>query len=102
MKQTCLNHLPPHQMLSDALYKSPVDQLVKVLVNTTGKHGVPTFYYLLNTTVEALKYPFWREVSQEMFLKIINFEVSFELSLSFLSTLYVCMYYSLFFRYQMI
>ncbi|KAK4300064.1 hypothetical protein Pmani_027712 [Petrolisthes manimaculis] len=54
------------RMLSDALYKSPVDELVKVLVNTTGKHGVPTFYYLLNTTVEALKYPFWREIPNDI------------------------------------
>lgn len=49
-------------MLSDALYKSGVDQIVKVLVNTS-KSSVPTYYYLLNTTVEALKLPFWREVS---------------------------------------
>ncbi|XP_071543797.1 cholinesterase isoform X2 [Panulirus ornatus] len=48
-------------MLSDALYKSAVDQLVKVLVNTS-KSSVPTYYYLLNTTVEALKLPFWREI----------------------------------------
>ena len=50
------------QMLSDALYKSGVDQIVKVLVNSTEKTSVPTYYYLLNTTVEALKLPYWREV----------------------------------------
>nr|XP_045612917.1 neuroligin-like protein glit-1 isoform X1 [Procambarus clarkii] len=50
------------KMLSDALYKSGVDQLVKVLVNSTSKYSVPTYYYLLNTTVEALKLPFWREI----------------------------------------
>ncbi|XP_068200877.1 cholinesterase isoform X1 [Palaemon carinicauda] len=49
-------------MLSDALYKSGVDHLVKVLVNSTLKSSVPTYYYLLNTTVEALKLPFWREI----------------------------------------
>lgn len=50
-------------MLSDALYKSGVDALVKVLVNSTNKNSIPTYYYLLNTTVEALKLPFWRQVS---------------------------------------
>lgn len=49
-------------MLSDSLYKSGVDQLVKVLVNSTNKRSVPTYYYLLNTTVEALKLPFWRQI----------------------------------------
>lgn len=51
------------QMLSDALYKSAVDDIVKVLVNSTSKRSIPTYYYLLNTTVEALRLPFWREVS---------------------------------------
>lgn len=49
-------------LLSDALYKSGVDQMVKVLVNSTGKRSVPTYYYLLNTTVDALKLDYWREV----------------------------------------
>lgn len=49
-------------MLSDALYKSGIDQLVKELVNTTGRQPVPCYYYLLNTTLEALKLPYWREV----------------------------------------
>lgn len=49
-------------MLSDALYKSGIDQLVKELVNSTDQHSVPTYYYMLNTTLEALKLPYWREV----------------------------------------
>ncbi|KAG0715389.1 Neuroligin-4, Y-linked [Chionoecetes opilio] len=53
-------------MLSDALYNSGVDQLVKVLVNSTNKQRVPTYYYLLNTTVEALKLPFWREIPNDI------------------------------------
>lgn len=53
-------------MLSDALYKSGVDEIVKVLVNSTNKQRVPTYYYLLNTTVEALKLPFWREIPNDI------------------------------------
>ena len=49
-------------MLSDALYKSGIDQLVKELVNSTDRVSVPTYYYMLNTTLDALKLPYWREV----------------------------------------
>ncbi|KAF2360655.1 Carboxylesterase type B [Trinorchestia longiramus] len=49
-------------MLSDALYKSGIDQLIKEMVNTTDRKPVPTYYYLLNTTLDALKLPQWREV----------------------------------------
>lgn len=58
-------------MLSDALYKSGVDDLVKLLVNSTSKRSIPTFYYLLNTTVEALRLPFWREVS-DLLLQVLE------------------------------
>ena len=51
------------QMLGDALYKSSIDQLVKEMINTTDRTPVPTYYYLLNTTLDALKLPYWREVS---------------------------------------
>ena len=66
-------------MLSDALYKSGVDQMVKLLVNTTGKKGVPTYYYLLNTTVDALKLPLWREVCfyTKKFIIMLVFKIIF-------------------------
>ena len=50
-------------MLSDALYKSGIDELVKEMVNSTLRKTTPTYYYLLNTTLDALKLPYWREVS---------------------------------------
>lgn len=58
-------------MLSDGLYKASVDQIVKLLVNSTGKRSVPTYYYLLNTTVDALKLDFWREVQKDVFVDLI-------------------------------
>lgn len=44
-------------MLSDFYYRAPVDQMVKLLL----EQNVPTFMYVLNTTVEALKLPEWRK-----------------------------------------
>ncbi|XP_037079345.1 neuroligin-3-like [Pollicipes pollicipes] len=48
--------------LSDALYKAPVDSMVKLMVEL----GVTTYQYVLNTTVEALKAPLWREVPHDL------------------------------------
>ncbi|XP_076029302.1 cholinesterase-like isoform X2 [Oratosquilla oratoria] len=59
-------------MLSDALYKSSVDEMVKLLVNTTNKRSVPTYYYVLNTTVEAMKLPKWREVPHNIEYYLIS------------------------------
>ena len=44
--------------MSDALYKSPSDSMIKMMVD----HGVPTFSYVLNTSINALNYPFWSRV----------------------------------------
>lgn len=46
------------QFLSDALYKSPVDKMVKMMVD----NDVPTYMYVLNTTINALNYPYWSRV----------------------------------------
>uniref|UniRef100_A0A8D8YR27 Neuroligin-2 n=1 Tax=Cacopsylla melanoneura TaxID=428564 RepID=A0A8D8YR27_9HEMI len=42
-------------MLSDFLYRAPVDNIVKLLV----EKEVPVYMYVMNTTVEALRYPEW-------------------------------------------
>ncbi|KAF0313426.1 Neuroligin-3 [Amphibalanus amphitrite] len=49
-------------MLSDALYKAPVDSMVKLMMDLE----VTTYQYVLNTTVEALKAPLWREVPHDL------------------------------------
>lgn len=45
------------QFLSDALYRSPIDQTVKLLL----ARGIQVHTYLLNYTLEGLRLPFWRE-----------------------------------------
>ena len=50
------------QFLSDALFKAPVDHMVKKMVTA----GIPTYMYVLNTTAEALHYPRWREIPHEV------------------------------------
>lgn len=44
--------------MSDALYKSPSDNMIKMMVDS----GVPTYSYVLNTSINALNYPFWSRV----------------------------------------
>ncbi|CAG0925165.1 unnamed protein product [Notodromas monacha] len=44
--------------LSDSLYKAPVDNMVKRMVLA----GIPTYFYVMNTTVEAVRLPLWRQV----------------------------------------
>lgn len=44
--------------MSDALYKSPSDSMIKMMV----ENGVPTYSYVLNTSINALNYPFWSRV----------------------------------------
>lgn len=46
------------QFWSDALYKSPTDKMIKMMVD----NDVPTYSYVLNTTINALNYPFWLRV----------------------------------------
>ncbi|CAG0897419.1 unnamed protein product, partial [Cyprideis torosa] len=49
------------QLWSDALYRAPVDKAVKLLID----RGVHTYMYVLNTTVEALNLPFWRQIPHD-------------------------------------
>ncbi|XP_037958142.1 cholinesterase [Teleopsis dalmanni] len=49
-------------MLSDLYYRAPVDQIVKVLL----EQKVPVYYYVMNTTVEALKLPQWRKYPHDI------------------------------------
>lgn len=47
------------QLLTDFHYVAPFDKIAKVLI----EKRVPTYLYVLNTTVEALTLPQWRSVS---------------------------------------
>lgn len=49
------------QLLSDFLYRAPTDKLVKMLL----EHKVPVYMYVLNTTVEAYRWPDWRQYSHD-------------------------------------
>lgn len=48
-------------MLSDFLYRAPVDHIVKLLV----QQKVPVYWYVMNTTIEAFKLPEWRKVPHD-------------------------------------
>jgi len=48
--------------ISDALYVAPVDALVKLSLSLR----LPTYQYVLNTTLEALKAPLWRQVPHNL------------------------------------
>lgn len=48
-------------MLSDFLYVSPVDKMVKLML----EQRVPVYMYVMNTTVEGLKLPEWRKVPHD-------------------------------------
>lgn len=50
------------QLLSDFLYRSPADKMIKLLV----EQNVPTYSYVLNTTVEGFRYPEWRKVPHDI------------------------------------
>ena len=41
---------------------APNDKIVKILV----KKNVPVYFYVLNTTIEALNLPFWRRVPHDI------------------------------------
>jgi len=43
---------------SDALYKAPSNKMIQMMV----ENNVPTYSYVLNTTINALNYPFWSRV----------------------------------------
>lgn len=55
------------QLLSDFLYVSPTDKMVKMLV----ENGVTVYQYVLNTTIEAFKYPEWRKVPHDIELYLL-------------------------------
>ncbi|KAH9628436.1 hypothetical protein HF086_015966 [Spodoptera exigua] len=48
-------------LLSDFLYRAPTDKMVKLLL----EQNVPVYMYVLNTTVEAFKFPEWRQYSHD-------------------------------------
>lgn len=47
---------------SDYFFKAPQDALVKTLV----RNGVDTYMYVQNTTVEALRLPWWRKITHNL------------------------------------
>ncbi|XP_055307526.1 neuroligin-like protein glit-1 [Sitodiplosis mosellana] len=48
-------------LLSDFWYRTPVDHMVKLLV----QQKVPVYWYVMNTTVEAFNLPEWRKVPHD-------------------------------------
>ena len=50
------------QFYSDYFYKAPQDAIVKTLV----RNRVDTYMYVQNTTVEALKLPWWRQITHNL------------------------------------
>ncbi|CAG0888223.1 unnamed protein product [Darwinula stevensoni] len=51
------------KMMSDALYRAPVDHAVKMLVPDS---RIDVYMYVLNTTIEALKLPYWRQIPHNL------------------------------------
>ncbi|KAI5636712.1 carboxylesterase family domain-containing protein [Phthorimaea operculella] len=47
--------------LSDFLYRAPTDKMVKLLL----EQNVPVYMYVLNTTVEAFRWPEWRQYAHD-------------------------------------
>ena len=50
------------QFYSDYFYRAPQDNIVKTLV----RNRVDTYMYVQNTTVEALKLPWWRQITHNL------------------------------------
>lgn len=48
--------------MSDFLYRAPVDNIVKLLV----EQKVPVYWYVMNTTIEGLKLPEWRKYPHDI------------------------------------
>lgn len=48
-------------LLSDFLYRAPTDKMVKLLL----EQNVPVYMYVLNTTVEAFRFPEWRQYAHD-------------------------------------
>ncbi|XP_023713825.1 cholinesterase isoform X1 [Cryptotermes secundus] len=49
------------EMLSDFLYRAPSDKMAKLLV----EQNVRIYLYVMNTTIEAFKWPLWRKVPHD-------------------------------------
>lgn len=49
-------------MMSDAVYKAPVDKMMKLMVEQT----VKTYYYVFNSTMEGLRRPEWQAIPHNM------------------------------------
>lgn len=49
-------------MLSDFWYRAPSDQMVKLLV----EKQVPVYMYVMNTTIEAFRFPEWRKYPHDI------------------------------------
>lgn len=47
--------------MSDLLYRAPSDKITKLLIN----QKVPVYMYVLNTTIEAFRWPEWRKVPHD-------------------------------------
>ncbi|XP_063824783.1 cholinesterase [Ostrinia nubilalis] len=48
-------------LLSDFLYRAPTDKMVKLLL----EQNIPVYMYVLNTTVEAYRWPEWRQYAHD-------------------------------------
>ena len=53
---------PNLQFWSDYYFRAPQDAIVKTLV----RNRVDTYMYVQNTTVEALKLPYWRQITHNL------------------------------------
>ena len=56
------NEMFPFQFWSDYFFRAPQDAIVKTLV----RNRVDTYVYVQNTTVEALKLPWWRQITHNL------------------------------------
>ena len=50
------------QFWSDYFFRAPQDNMVKTLV----RNRVDTYVYVQNTTVEALRLPWWRQITHNL------------------------------------
>ena len=55
-------YFPLLQFWSDYYFRAPQDAIVKTLV----RNRVDTYMYVQNTTVEALKLPYWRQIPHNL------------------------------------
>ena len=48
--------------MSDFIYRAPTDEIVKLLV----EQHVPVYIYVMNTTIEAFRFPDWRKFPHDI------------------------------------